>query len=160
MRQGATVLIKSIFVRYAGLMVVVAAITGCAATVTLAPESLDRAAKQFSPLPDKANIYLTRTNLFLGSGVLLQVYLDRQLVGSIAPGTYLLLEVEPGTHRIAVVTQENQDVETITAERGQNYFVDVNPEFGLRSARAGLQKLSPEEGRKAVQNAKRAAGLL
>ena len=149
---------KQRLIRLAGLIVVVLAIGGCAATVPLMPQTLDEEAKRFAPSPEKTNIYLTRRSS-LGMAVLFQVHLDGKLAGSIAPETYLLFEVEPGKHQIAVITQESQDAMTISAGRGENYFVDVVPKFGWRHARAALEELSQEEGRKAVQNAKRAEPL-
>ncbi len=139
-------------------LAVVLASSGCAATVTLMPESLDADAKRFSPPPDKANLYLTRTSS-LGAAVLFQVYLDGKLSGSVALGTYLLLAVEPGKHQVSVLTQESQAALTIDAAPGGNYFVNVVPKFGWQHARAGLEELAREDGLKAVREAKRAEGL-
>ena len=144
-------------IRLTWIVVVLLATSGCA-TVALMPEPLDVEAKRFSPSPEKANIYITRSS-GAAPGVLFQVHLDGKLAGSLAPDTYLLVDVEPGKHQIAVLTQESQDAMTITASRGENYFVDLVPKFGWQYARAALKELTQAEGKKAVQNAKRAEGL-
>jgi Protein of unknown function (DUF2846) len=136
----------------------VLATSGCAATVSLMPEALDAEAKRFTPPPDKANLYLTRTSN-LGMAVLFQVHLDGKLAGAVAPGTYLLFDVEPGKHQISVLTQESQATLTINAASGANYFVNVEPKFGWQHARAGLEELTREDGQKAVREAKRAESL-
>lgn len=122
------------------------------------PASLDTDAKRFSPPPDKANLYLTRTSS-LGVAVLFQVYLDGKLAGSVAPDTYLLFEVEPGKHQVSVITEESQAALTVDAAPGGNYFVNVVPKFGWQHARAGLEELARDDGVKAVREAKRAEGL-
>jgi hypothetical protein len=131
---------------------------GCAATVPMMPDSFDLAAKEFLPRTGKANLFITRTSS-LGFAVLFKVHLDGKLVGSIVPSTYLLFEVEPGTHQVAVITEESQDAVEITSEAGRNYFVDVVPKFGWAHARAGLEQLTEEKGKAAVREAKCAKPL-
>ena len=145
-------------VRLACMIVIVVASSGCA-NVALMPDTLDAEGKRFSPPADKANIYITRTSI-LGGAVLFQIYLNRELAGSIAPNTYLLLEVGPGNHQIAVITPESQHAAVVNAIRGENYFLDVVPKMGFMHAQAQLQALAQEEGKKAVQGAQRAELLL
>jgi len=127
-------------------------------TVALMPEPSDIAAKQFTPPPGRANLYVTSAST-RGHGYSFQIYMDGQRAGTIAPpDTYLLYEVVPGEHRISVVG-ENQDSIIVRATAGENYFVGVVPSFGYASPRAKLEELRVEEGEKAVQNAKRVEGL-
>ena len=138
---------------------VILMISGCAATVAMMPETLDVEAKRFSPPPDKANIYVVRPSYFAGSAVLIQVYLDGKILGSVAPGTYLLFEVDPGANKIEVITKENQDAVTLNTEAGENYFVFAVSQWGWWTARARLIELDEEDGRKAVEESKRAQPL-
>lgn len=147
---------KKIFVIF--VVVVALILCGCAAKTPMMPERADVAAKRFMPPPNKANLYITRTSN-LGFAILFKLYLDGELAGSIAPSTYLLFELEPGKHQIAVITAENQDAVTIDFRDGENYFIDVIPKFGWMQARAELKELSPEEGTEAVMEAKRAEAL-
>ncbi len=138
---------------------VILMISGCMATVAMMPETLDVEAKRFSPPPDKANIYVVRTSSAVGGAVLIEVYLDGKIRGSVASGTYLLFEVDPGANQIAVITKENQDAVTLNTEAGKNYFVFAISQWGWWTARAGLLELNGEDGRKAVALSKRAQPL-
>ncbi len=129
---------------------VILMISGCAATVAMMPETLDVEAKRFSPPPDKVNIYVVRISNVAASQ-LVQIYLDGKIVASIASGTYLLFEVDPGTNQVGFLTWAGQDVVTLDTEGGKNYFVDVSGN--------GLEELNQEEGRKAVEGTKRAQPL-
>lgn len=140
------------------LVIIFLLLSGCAATVPVMPDSMDASAKQFSPPSGKANIYITRTST-LGFAVLFKVHLNGRLVGTIATDTYLLFEVEPKRHQVAVITQESQDALDIRAEAGKNYFIDVEPKWGWMYARAALNSLTEVEGKAAVKQAKRAKPL-
>ncbi len=137
---------------------VILMVSGCQ-KVPLMPETLDVEAKRFSPPPDKANIYVVRTSSDVGAAVLIQVYLDGKIRGSVASGTYLLFEVDPGANQIAVITKENQDAVTLNTEAGENYFVFAVSQWGWWTARARLIELDEEDGRKAVEESKRAQPL-
>lgn len=141
------------FARLAAALAIVAA-AGCA-TVSLVPEELDAKAKRFSPSPQKANLYVTR-QVALGGAHLFQIFLDGKLAGSIASGTYLLFEVDPGVRQVAVVGQESQHAVTVAAAAGENHFLDVSPLIGWIAPRAELVLLPAAEGKTVVAGAKRA----
>jgi hypothetical protein len=123
------------------------------------PEAMDAEGKRFSPPPGKANLYVTRTT-FLAGAVLFQVHLDGRLAGSIAPNTYLLLDVDPGKHQVLVTTPESQNAVTVNVNAGDNHFFEVTPAMGWMHARAEIQPLPEDEGKKAVQGSKRADVIL
>jgi uncharacterized lipoprotein YajG len=125
-------------------------VSGCAATVELASTSEDEAAKTFVTPQGEANIYVTRKDKFTGSAVLFQVVVDGRVEGGIAPGTYHVVTVTPGTHSVSVTTAENQSTQQVDAVAGQNYFFEVKPKMGWMSARVEVVQLSEEEGRAAV----------
>ena len=129
---------------------VILMVSGCGATVAMMPETLDVEAKRFSPPPDKANIYVVRISS-VGASQLVQIYLDGKIVASIASGTYLLFEVDPGTNQVGFLTWGGQDVVTLDTKGGKNYFVDVSGN--------GLEELNQEEAREAVEGTKRAQPL-
>jgi hypothetical protein len=128
--------------------------SGCA-SVSLTPEALDVEAKRFAPPERKANIYVTRTSPFAGA-VLFQIYLNGRIAGSIAQDTYLLFEVEPGSHQLAVMTPESQHIVVVTAAANDSHFVEAIPRVGFMQARAELQPQTKEEGKRAVLQSKRA----
>ena len=130
---------------------VILMVSGCA-TVAMMPETLDAEAKRFSPAPDRANIYVVRPMNFIASALLFRVYVEGEFEGSLAPGTYFLVEVVPGTKDVAVLTEQTQKELTLSTEGGENYFVKV-------TTTANVETLSQEEGRKAVEETKRAQPL-
>ena len=135
-------------------------LSGCVATVPMMEDSSDAQAKQFKPQKGKANIYVAREDTFAGSAVLLQVLLDGKVQGAVAPGTYLLFSVSPGSHSVAVITQENAESATIAAQAGQNYFIEVEPVMGWAAARASVKQIIPEKGHELVVKGKRAKPLI
>ena len=87
------------------------------------PERADVAGKQFSPIPPKANLYVTRTRA-LGNTILFPVYLNGKHIDAIAAKTYLLFEVDPGKHKVAVITKESQSALTMNLDKGDNCFIE------------------------------------
>ena len=125
-------------------------LAGCAATVTMAPPEEDAAAKQFTPAGNQANIYVVREDKFTGSAVAFEFLLDGRGAGSLAPGTFLLLEVEPGQHVLSSTGAENQEVVRLNAEAGMNYFYQVEPKMGWVKARLAITQLDDNAGRALV----------
>ena len=119
------------------IAIVSLAMSGCA-TVALMPDKLDATAKRFSPSPGKANIYVARMGSLLGMDRLFTVYLDGRLVGSIAPNTYLLLEVAPGEHRLLLIApRATQGSLTLDAQAARNMVSgqDALKPFSIRKKR-------------------------
>ncbi len=128
----------------------------CAATVPLTTKELDAKGKLFSPPDDKANLYVVRGGGLAARGVLFQVIMDGEILGAVAPGTYLLIEVEPGNHKVSVIAEENQESVEVEAETRRNYFVEVSPKAGLTSGHVSVAALDDTTGRDLVNKTKRA----
>ena len=139
--------------------VFIASLSGCAATTTMAPEAEDLAAKEFAPKEGEANIYVVRKGGFAGSAVALEVMLDGRTMGTLAPDTFLLIEVQPGPHIISCHTQENQEIGEVEALAGMNYFFELSPEMGWISARCSLEAIDQPTGSKLVLKASLAEDL-
>jgi hypothetical protein len=80
---------------------------------------------------------------------------DGVVVGALSLDTYVMLEVEPGPHRVTIVTAESQHTLEVSADEGDNVFLEALPKMGLAQARAELRVLSPEQGRKRVLQERR-----
>src|SRR5687768_13248542 len=109
-------MIRSILV--AASLVGVGLMSGCA-SVPMASESADTAAKAFKADPAKANIYIYR-NETLGAALKMPLTLDGAAIGQTAANTYLFQQVNPGSHTI---TSQGKDSLSIDAKAGNNYFV-------------------------------------
>ena len=131
---------------------------GCAAKVPLAPSTLDMAAKDFIPVPDRSNIYVFREDGDEGQTILFQVFLDGRLMGGIAVGTFLLTETPPGNHAISTFSKENQDSVYLKVEEGKNYFLEIEGKLGISTFRVTIKQVEEKVGRQGVIACKRAEG--
>ncbi len=134
---------------------------GCA-SVPMAPQDIDVAAKRFEPPAGKANIYVTRTSKIFGDPHALNLLVDGEFRGAIASNTYFLFEVDPGTHRVEVSNYTSSKVITLHTEAGQNYFLGVGEQTTWSFTDRGfvyIQHLDDEEGREAVLGASLARWL-
>ena len=134
-----------------GLATMMAFLTGCA-SVPMAPVERDAAAKTFAVKPDKANIYVYR-NETIGAAVKMPLALNGKLVGDTGALTYLVLEVNPGSHTLLSKT-ENDSSLTIDAAAGRNYFVWQEVKMGMFAARSALQQVDEAKGKAGVAECK------
>lgn len=141
------------------VLLIGAMLGGCTATVPVMPEQYDQIAEKFQPAPGMGNIYVVRDDGFAGSAIAFRIELDGRSIGSIAPGTYHLFELEPGDHVVAISTQENADYEKIDVIEGENYFIEVEPKWGMIAARVSIELIDTERGQKLVIDGSRAESL-
>ena len=143
-----------IFIPFFGAM-----LGGCAATVPVMSKEHDIAAERFQPPLGKGNIYVVREDAFGGSAIAYKIELDGISRGSIAPGTYHLLTLEPGRHVVSSSTQENADHVAIEVVEGQNFFVEIKPTMGWIAARVSVEQIDARRGRQLVMVGERAVTL-
>jgi len=128
-------------------------LTGCAATVPLASESDDAAAKVRVAPTDSALIYIVRKPQYYGKAILFRAEVDGQSIGGIGPGTYRVVTVTSGKHTVRVSGNENEESREIDAKAGEAYYVVIHARTGLMTARVGLD--APDtDGRAFVQGSK------
>jgi hypothetical protein len=84
---------------------------------------------------------------------------DSLIVGKLGGGSFLMIEVEPGRHRISTVTGAHENVLWIDAAADSSYFVEVVPEFFMWSQRfrANVKTMRASAARKAIRRAQMAA---
>lgn len=124
---------------------------GCASVPLATPEA-DQAAKTFTPVEGKANIYVYRNETF-GAAIKVPVSVDGKAAGSTASKTFFHWEVEPGQHKI-VSHAEKDDVITVDAVAGTNHYVWQEMKMGTWSARTKLQMVDEDKGQKGVNQCK------
>jgi hypothetical protein len=135
-----------------------AVLAGCA-TVPMASVEQDLEAKSFTPSEGKANLYIARSNTYFGYAITFRIMVDGIPIGSIGPGTYHLLSIEPGQHNIIVSSNENSDQIIFEASADRNYYFRVLVLVGLLTARAGLEPLDEVSAQLLVMNGKRALSI-
>ena len=138
-----------------GAMLVLATVTGAGCvSVPSAPPELQAVALTFKPAPGMARIYVYRAGGAFGGASKLSVAIDSQIVGRTAAGTYLMVELQPGHHRVSSATPENESAVALDAEADSVYFVKVWPKMGFFSAHSGMERMDPAEARAGIARAR------
>jgi len=123
-------------------------VTGCA-NVQKASEADSEHAKVFSPIADKAVLYIYRDESF-GSAIKMPVSVDGVMVGETGPKSFLELAVTPGHHTIMSHTETNPTLD-IDTEAGKAYYVWQEVKMGMWAARSLLHRMSDSEGQAGVR---------
>lgn len=124
-------------------LAVVLALVACASTPQASRER-DAAAKEFTPHPGAATLYVYRSpfNTEIDDNVL---YVDGRLIGSTVPGTYFRVHVTPGRHRLHGTGIDLGEL-TIDARPGQLYFIDLE----VIAGHSRYQLVPPEQGKRTI----------
>lgn len=136
-----------------GLVTIALLTSGCG-SVSSAPPELAASALSFTPQAGKSRIYVYRPSRLVGSGARLKVAVDSQFVGKTASGTFMMIEVDPGSHRVSGLSSESDRGVAFEAKADSVYFFKLWPKMGLVSAQSGLEQVDPVEGRRAVQQSR------
>src|SRR5258708_31750101 len=123
-------------------------------SVPSAPLELQVVALSFKPASGTARIYVYRPGGAFGGAAKLSVAIDSQIVGRTAAGTYLMVELAPGLHRVSAPTGENETSVSINAMADTVYFLKLWPKMGFFSAHSGMEIMDPTEARTGIGNAR------
>jgi hypothetical protein len=124
-------------------------LAGCVSASKATPEA-EAKARAFQTPQKHAQLYIVRPSSF-GLAVLYQVSVDGRIVGSLPAETFLLQEVERGSHVISLFNNTSQESATVEVEAGQNYYLRVGMNPSATSNRARMKLVSEYEGQKLVQ---------
>ncbi len=84
-------------------------------------------------------ITISRVKKLWGFAVSFQVYVDNQLVGSLANGGNIVVEVSPGKHMVRLSLLGSQIEESIELnDQQKNVVLTIKPKMGLLAARPYL----------------------
>lgn len=133
-------------------MLLLSMLAGCA-SVPMASDAADEAAKKFAVRPGFANIYVYRNQSF-GASVAMTVAIDGVVVGRTAADTYVVVEVRPGTHTVSSIAEDETSLR-LAAGSGQNYFVHQQPKMGWFRARSELRLVDEAEAKDDLNECKR-----
>jgi outer membrane lipoprotein SlyB len=131
----------------AAAIAVACLVSGCA-SVNKASSAASSQAKTFTPVTDKAVVYIYR-NEILGGAIKMPVDIDGMLVGETGPKSFLRLGVTPGKHVISSLSEKNADL-NIDLQAGQTYYVWQEVKMGMMSARSQLHLMTAAQGQKGV----------
>jgi len=133
-------------------LLLLALATACSAAS--APPELAVTALTFTPDSGKARIYVFRPDRLFGSTAYLPVAVDRLVVGKTSAGTFVMLDIEPGRHRVSSPTLENESATVIEAVADSIYFFKVWPKMGVFAAHSGIERMTDAAGATAVRGAR------
>ncbi len=136
-----------------GAFLVAASVMSGCASVPMASDEKDAAAKTFRVQPGKSNIYVYRNESF-GGVIPMTVSLDGKLAGQTGAQTYFMWELEPAPHDVKS-TAENTVSLKLNTEAGKAYYIWQEVKMGFWMARSLLQQVDEQTGRKEVAECKR-----
>lgn len=126
-------------------------LSGCA-SVPMASLDQDTKAKDFSPVPNKASLYIYRNESF-GAAMPMTVSVNGKVLGQTAAQTYFRLNLTPGKYNVESHA-ENVSTLPLTTEAGKNYFVWQEVKMGMWMARSLLKQTDETTGRAGVMESK------
>ena len=129
---------------------------GCA-SVQMASDAEDQAAKQFQPKSNMARIYVYRNETF-GAALKMPVSIDGQIIGETASKTYLFKDVTPGQHIVRSHTEKTPELK-IDAQANKVYFVWPEVKMGMWQGNSMLHLMNDAEGRAGLMECKLASGM-
>ncbi|MGA3067397.1 MAG: DUF2846 domain-containing protein [Tepidisphaeraceae bacterium] len=133
------------------------AIAAACAHVQTMDSSADAQAKKFQPDAGMASIYFSRPSNGFGDTLVAQILLDGQMIGALAPNTYILESVYPGHHTLTVFGPTNSEQVDCQAIAGSNYFYNVTIVWaGPMIRHRHIEPMSDSDGRAAVSSFTRA----
>lgn len=126
-------------------------LAGCA-SVHMADEKQDAAAKTFQVPAGKSALYVYRNEAF-GGIASIEVTVDGQSLGGTAGKTYLHTVVAPGRH-VITSKAENTDTLEVVTRPGQATYIWQEVKLGVMRPRSKLQLVDEATGRKGVAESK------
>lgn len=133
------------------MAILAAMLTGCA-SVPMASLDQDAKAKDFTPQPDKATLFIYRNETF-GAAIPITVSVNDRTIGQTASKTYFRFNVNPGRYKIKAHAENVAEL-SVDAISGRNYFIWQEMKMGMWSARANLTQVDDSTGRAGVSESK------
>ena len=115
-------------------------------------EQQDSIARNLSPLPDSAIVYIMRPD-FLAMAIRMDLSCDSVYIGTTSPYRYIYTVLAPGTHKI-LSRSENKFYLDITVEANKIYYVQQQAKMGAFYARTKLNPVDEETGKKMLSKCK------
>ena len=131
---------------------------GCASLPTPQEMRDDIVGFELPQLPQegKAMVYVVRPAM-LGKLIRFKVFLDNKeaesKMGHTRGKQYIYFEIEPGDHQILSKTENTAEIK-LTAEVGDIFFIQQEPEIGLFSARNSVMTIPDYQGKYHVKHLK------
>jgi hypothetical protein len=133
---------------------ILALLAGCSnpPSVAMSPPAQDAAGKQFNPPPaGMAAVYFYNPT---NTGPAINVTVGPMVIGTLAPASWMRVELSPGWHAMSCNTYNSVNPSSITLAPGQMRFIDVEMPPGAPAC--SLQETTTDAGRGGVLAGNRA----
>jgi hypothetical protein len=141
--------VKNVAIAFSAILIFL--LSGCA-SVPMASLDQDIKAKNFSPVPNKASLYIYRNESF-GAAIPMTVSVNGKVLGQTAAQTYFRLNLTPGRYNVESHAESISNL-LFTTEAGKNYFVWQEVKMGMWMAGSLLQQTDETRGRAGVMESK------
>ena len=122
-------------------------LVGCAAPLK-APVENDTAAKVFTPVKDKAVLFIYRNENF-GGAIGMPIKINGLDIGETGAKTFFRLNLTSGMYLLASEAENTSEL-PITLTEGKNYYVWQEVRMGIWKARTALRQVEEKTGRDGV----------
>lgn len=122
-------------------------LVGCAAPIKAPPEN-DATAKVFTPLKDKAAVFIFRNENY-GGAIGMPIKVNGQDIGETGAKTFFRLNLASGMYVIASEAENTSEL-PMTLVEGRNYFVWQEVRMGIWKARSSLRQVDEKTGMEGV----------
>jgi hypothetical protein len=115
-------------------------LVGCTAVVPLASQQDDAAAKRQKVDPHRTLLIVYRENGLMGSAIAYPIFINDRVVGWLGPGTFLTLNLSPGTYSVGTMKVANTVsgpigvapvLRTLDAAPGREMYLKLAPRIGF-----------------------------
>ena len=128
--------------------------TGWGSVLPHAPRVLRATALTFHPAPGMARIYAYLSFPdFPTDYAIPAVAVDSQIVGRVEGGGFLMVEVEPGRHRVSSPAGRRESALSLDAAADSSYFVELRKMQLTWTWRAKVRLMDPVKARNAIRTA-------
>jgi len=90
----------------------------------------DKAAKQFTPDPAQALVYVYRTNAFVGKNAKSQLVVDNNMVATNENGRFIVVSMAPGAHALMSLAAQEGNGAAMLVHNSRKKAVELNAEAG------------------------------
>lgn len=134
------------------LLLVTILLTGLAAHSQRASKQRDSIGRNMTPPEGMALVYVIRPTNF-GSAITMNVSCDMASIGTTSAKSYLYTLVPAGKHTIRSKAENMSELE-LDAEPGKIYYIEQAVKMGIVYARARLNLVTEEAGKKFLAKCK------
>jgi hypothetical protein len=132
----------------AAVFLVTGFLVGGCTSIQLGDPMLDAQYKKFVASPDKATLYIYRTESY-SCAIKMPILLDNMFLGETGCTTYLYKQIIPGSHKLVAIAEDHAEL-SLNLEAGKIYYVWQEVKLGLLKPRSKLHLVDEKSGQSRI----------